>query len=88
VVLAITAQASQPEAASFFGILQNKKIIFHDIAENLIGEIKMKLCGFETLDNIPIIWGEMYPYFSTEYGKFKLTIDRQKKIYEFQCVLS
>ena len=75
-------------SASFFvfGIKQKGKIIFYDIAADLIGEIQLKLLGFEIAGNKTIVWGEMYPYFSSEdYGKFKLTIEGQETSYEFQC---
>ncbi|MBC7749996.1 MAG: hypothetical protein H7Z76_15725 [Methylotenera sp.] len=76
------------ESASFFvfGIKQNDKIAFFDITDDLMGEIQLKLSGFEKNDNKSILWGEMYPYFSSEdYGKFKLTINKKEKKYEFQC---
>lgn len=75
-------------SASFFvfGIKQKGKIIFYDIAADLIGEIQLKLLGLEIAGNKTIVWGEMYPYFSSEdYGKFKLTIEGQETLYEFQC---
>ncbi|MCP9763979.1 hypothetical protein [Lacihabitans soyangensis] len=78
----------EKESASFFvfGIKQNGKTIFYDIAADLIGEIQLKLSGFEITENITIVWGEMYPYFSSDdYGKFKLTIVGQETTYEFQC---
>ena len=78
----------EKESASFFvfGIKQNGKTIFYDITDDLIGEIQLKLSGFEIVDKKTIIWGEMYPYFSSDdYGKFKLTIDGKESTYEFQC---
>lgn len=77
----------EKESASFFvfGIKQDGKTIFYDIAADLMGEIQLKLSGFEIVDNKIIVWGEMYPYFSEYYGKFKLTIVGQETSYEFQC---
>lgn len=78
----------EKESASFFvfGIKQNGKTIFYDIADDLMGEIQLKLSGFEILDNKTILWGEIYPYFSSDdYGKFKLTIEGKESSYVFQC---
>lgn len=78
----------EKESASFFvfGIKQNGKTIFYDVAADLIGEIQLKLLGFEITDNKSIIWGEMYPYFSSEdYGKFRLTIVEKKHYMNFNA---
>jgi hypothetical protein len=78
----------EKESAAFFvfGICQNEAIIFHDIAADLLGEIQLALLGFEIKNNKKIIWGEMYPYFSSEeYGKFKLSVSPHESTYEFQC---
>jgi hypothetical protein len=77
----------EQESASFFifGIKQNGKTTFFDIVDDLMGEIQLRLSGLETKNNETIIWGEMSPYFSPDYGKFRLTISKLKKEYEFQC---
>ena len=76
-------------SASFFvfGIKKNSKILFHDVAEDLMGEIQLELTGLELTKKTTIIWGKMYPYFGEEYGKFKLTIPvgDGNITYEFEC---
>jgi hypothetical protein len=73
-----------------FGTYQNDYLTFHDIAEELIGEIKLFPKGLQAKSGTTIIWGEMYPYFARgEYGKFRLEIKRNFNEYygqyEFQC---
>jgi hypothetical protein len=79
----------EQQSASFFvfGIKKEGKTVFYDIASDLVGEIKLKLKGVEKIKSATVIWGELYPYFDVDYGKFKLTINNTKKNYEFQCHL-
>jgi hypothetical protein len=76
-------------SASFFIliILRNEEVWFTDILEDLMGEIKVDLNGFEDHkeDGQVIIWGHIYPYFSPDYGKFELTINNGATLYEYEC---
>ncbi len=80
------------DANSFFvfGTFQNDYLTYHDIAADLMGEIKLYPVGLQTKSGTTIIWGKMYPYFARgEYGKFRLEIKRNFNEYygqyEFQC---
>lgn len=77
----------EEESASFFvlSLYRNKTPWFTDILEDLVGEIQVELNGFEAGDRRVTIWGQAYPYFKEEYGKFRLTIEDEAGIYEFQC---
>jgi hypothetical protein len=77
----------EEKSASFFvlTILRNNEFWFTDILEDLIGEIQVDLNGFEDKKRQITIWGQSYPYFQSEYGKFRLTIKNGVTDYEFQC---
>jgi hypothetical protein len=79
----------EKNSASFFilTILRNDEVWFTDILEDLMGEIKVDLNGFEDQkqDGQVIIWGHIYPYFSPDYGKFELTINNGATLYEYEC---
>jgi len=66
-------------------VYMNDKLIFSDVLADLVGEIQTELNGLEVKDSSVIVWGHTYPYFGTDYGKFKLTISQGNGIYEFQC---
>ncbi len=76
-------------SASFFvlTIFRNDIVWFTDILEDLMGEIKVDLNGFEDQkqDGQVIVWGHIYPYFSPDYGKFELTINNGATLYEYEC---
>ncbi len=77
----------ETESASFFvfGVSQGNRIIFSEVANDLVGEIQLKLAGFEKKGNEVMIWGEMYPYFSGDgYGEFRLCVKEKKTSYLFQ----
>ena len=77
----------EENSASFFvlTILRNNEFWFTDILEDLIGEIQVELKGFEVKDRQVTVWGQAYPYFQADYGKFRLTINNGATLYEFQC---
>ncbi|MFA7446764.1 MAG: hypothetical protein WCY89_12535 [Flavobacteriaceae bacterium] len=77
----------EESSASFFvlTIIKNEEIWFTDFLEDLMGEIKVELKGFEHQENQIVLWGEAYPYFGYDYGKFRLTVNEAKSSYEFQC---
>lgn len=77
----------EEESASFFvlTILRNNKPWFTDIQEDLIGEIQVELNGFEEKEKQITVWGQVYPYFQPDYGKFRLIIENEMTNYEFQC---
>lgn len=77
----------EENSASFFvlTILRNNEFWFTDILEDLIGEIQVELKGFEDKDRQVTVWGQAYPYFQPDYGKFRLTIKNGETDYEFQC---
>jgi hypothetical protein len=77
----------EENSASFFvlTILRNNEFWFIDILEDLIGEIQVELKGFEDKDRQITVWGQAYPYFQPDYGKFRLIIKNGATDYEFQC---
>lgn len=86
------AKGMDEDANSFFvfGTFQSDYLTYHDIAADLMGEIKLYPTGLQTKNGTTILWGEMYPYFGNgEYGKFRLEIKRNFNEYygqyEFQC---
>lgn len=78
----------QPGACNLyvFGAEMNGQLMAYDIAQDLEGEINFALKGFEKPEGAMIFWGEMYPYFGRNYGRFKLVINDTKKGYIFECV--
>lgn len=58
-----------------FGTYSNNRITFITELENYIGEIKMKLYGYNTKKETRILYGEAFPYFGNTRGKFKLEIN-------------
>jgi len=82
------SKGMEEESASFFvfGTFQGDYVFYYEIAADLIGEIKLFPAGLESKNGTTIIWGEMYPYFSSDdYGKFRLEIRQDYRTYEFQC---
>jgi len=82
------SKGMEEDAASFFvfGTFQDDYIFYYEIAADLIGEIKLFPTGLEAKNGTTVIWGKMYPYFSSDdYGKFRLEITRDYRAYEFQC---
>jgi hypothetical protein len=77
----------EEKSASFFvlTILRNNEFWFTDIFEDLLGEIQAELNGFEQKEKQIKVWGQVYPYFQPEYGKFRLKIKNGTSEYEFQC---
>lgn len=77
----------QPGACNLyvFGAEKNGQIVAVDIAQDLEGELTFGLKGFEKPEGAMIFWGEMYPYFGKNYGRFKLVINDTKKGYIFEC---
>lgn len=77
----------EEKSASFFvlTILRKNEFWFTDILEDLIGEIQVELNGFEDKDRQVAVWGQAYPYFQPDYGKFRLIIKNGIADYEFQC---
>ncbi len=77
----------EENSASFFvlTILRNNDFWFTDIFEDLIGEIQVELNGFEDKERQITVWGQAYPYFQHDYGKFRLVIKNGVTDYEFQC---
>lgn len=77
----------EEDSASFFvlTILKNNEPWFTDVLEDLMGEIQGELNGFENKDKQVTVWGQVYPYFTPDYGKFRLKIKNEEGKYEFQC---
>lgn len=77
----------EENSASFFvlTINRNEQVWFTDILSDLMGEIKVSLNGFENKDGQIRVWGEIYPYFEPDYGKFELTIKNGTGFYEYEC---
>lgn len=81
------ATGMEENSVSFFvlTIMRNHEFWFTDILEDLNGEIQVELNGFEEKNRQLTVWGHTYPYFQNDYGKFRLTINNEKVLYEFQC---
>jgi hypothetical protein len=81
------ATGMEENSASFFvlTILRKNEFWFTDILEDVIGQIQVELNGFEDKDKQVTVWGHAYPYFQSDYGKFRLTIKNGVADYEFQC---
>jgi hypothetical protein len=77
----------EENSASFFvlTILRNDAPWFTDFLEDLIGEIQVDLNGFEDKNKQITVWGHAYPYFQSDYGKFRLIIKNGMTFYEYQC---
>lgn len=77
----------EDNSASFFifSIYRNNEIWHSESLEDLVGEIKVELNGFETKENQVVVWGHIYPYFDPDYGKFKLEIKNGVGKYEYEC---
>ncbi|WP_052593374.1 hypothetical protein [Aureispira sp. CCB-QB1] len=77
----------EENSASFFVLTINRKeqVWFSDILSDLMGEIEVSLKGFEDKDKQVRVWGEIYPYFEPDYGKFELTIKNGTGFYEYEC---
>ena len=77
----------EENSASLFvmTILRNNKFWFTDILEDLMGEIQVELNGFNYTERQITIWGQAYPYFQPDYGKFRMVLINGNAHYEFQC---
>lgn len=80
-------EGMEEESASFFvlTLVRNNEFWFTDILEDLMGEIQVELNGFEEKETQLIVWGHAYPFFQSEFGKFRLMINDGMMEYEFQC---
>ena len=66
-------------------IYKEGQLFFADFQEDMMGEIAMDLRGLEeTMDGLTV-WGQLYPYFNHDYGRFRLSIKNGTGTYEFQC---
>jgi hypothetical protein len=81
------ATGMEENSASYFvlTIKRNEQVWFSDILSDLMGEIKVSLNGFEDQDRQVRVWGEIYPYFEPDYGKFELTIKNGTGFYDYEC---
>lgn len=66
-------------------ILRNNEFWATEILTDLTGEIQVELNGFEINEKKATIWGYLYPYSQSDYGKFRLRIQDKMSHYEFQC---
>ena len=67
-----------------FGEYTNDRIIFFSEMSEFEGEIQFKLLGYENSKNEIRVYGEAYPYFGSEYGKFILSIKLNSENYIWQ----
>ena len=68
-----------------FGIYNENKINYCDEMDELEGEIKMELNGYEEKDRAFKIYGKAFPYFGSNYGRFILSEHNDKISYKWEC---
>lgn len=62
-----------------FGEYSDDRIIFISEMNEIEGEIQFKLLGCGNSEDEIIIYGEAYPYFGFDYGKFILSVTTNNK---------
>jgi len=79
---------TEEESASMFIMAgyNDDQILWHEINEDLMGEIKMELYGAKIYNYQLKIWGTMYSYFGhSGYGKFLMSGFKDHFSYRFEC---
>ena len=71
-----------------FGEYTNDRIIFFSEMSEFEGEIQFKLLGYENSKNEIRVYGEAYPYFGSDYGKFILSAKLNFENYIWQYHLN
>jgi len=66
-------------------IFKDEKLLFDHIFEELIGEIILELNGIQELNNGVILYGKEFPYFSADYGRFKLSLTKRSIDITHEC---
>jgi len=67
-----------------FGEYIDDRIIFSSEMNEFEGELQFKLLGYENCKNEIIIYGEAYPYYGSDYGKFILSTKSSYENYIWQ----
>jgi hypothetical protein len=72
-------QGYESNSNSFYTIwiFENDELKFQHTFEELIGEIIVKIVGIESNGNGYVLYGEEYPYFSNEYGRFRMELKNE-----------
>ncbi|WP_439185875.1 hypothetical protein [Carboxylicivirga taeanensis] len=80
-------QGYESNSNSFYTIwiYEENELRYQHTFEELIGEIIVNITGIESDGNGYVLYGEEYPYFSNDYGRFRMEIQNERWNIVHEC---